>query len=53
MIHILIADDDAHIRELLLYHLQTEGYTVFTAADGEEASALWRKNRFTWLSWMS
>lgn len=40
MIHILIADDDAHIRELLLYHLQTEGYTVFTAADGEEASAL-------------
>lgn len=39
MIHILIADDDAHIRELLQYHLQTEGYTVFTAADGEEASA--------------
>jgi DNA-binding response OmpR family regulator len=40
MIHILIADDDAHIRELLQYHLQTEGYTVFTTADGEEASAL-------------
>ncbi|MHA2857821.1 response regulator transcription factor [Paenibacillus lautus] len=40
MIHILIADDDAHIRELLQYHLQTEGYTVLTASDGEEASAL-------------
>lgn len=40
MIHILIADDDAHIRELLQYHLLTEGYTVFTASDGEEASAL-------------
>ncbi|WP_456288818.1 response regulator transcription factor [Paenibacillus sp. AK002] len=40
MIHILIADDDAHIRELLQYHLQNEGYTVLTASDGEEASAL-------------
>ncbi|EGG36498.1 response regulator transcription factor [Paenibacillus sp. HGF5] len=40
MIHILIADDDAHIRELLQYHLQTEGYTVLTASDGEEASVL-------------
>lgn len=39
MIHILIADDDPHIRELLQYHLQSDGYTVYTAADGEEASA--------------
>lgn len=25
MIHILLADDDKHIRELLHYHLQKEG----------------------------
>lgn len=40
MIHILIADDDPHIRELVTYHLQFAGYTVFQAADGEEASVL-------------
>lgn len=40
MIHILIADDDPHIRELLTYYLQTEGYGVIEAADGAEASAI-------------
>ncbi|MGC4378659.1 response regulator transcription factor [Fictibacillus sp. Mic-4] len=40
MIHILIADDDAHIRELVRHYLQTEGYIVFEAADGEEAATL-------------
>ncbi|TCP22329.1 DNA-binding response OmpR family regulator [Scopulibacillus darangshiensis] len=39
MLHILIADDDAHIRELLKHYLQAEGYVVFEAEDGEEASA--------------
>lgn len=36
--HILIADDDSHIRELLTLVLKREGYTVFQAADGGEAS---------------
>ncbi|MBR2568506.1 MAG: response regulator transcription factor [Paenibacillus sp.] len=38
MIHLLIADDDAHIRELLRYSLQQEGYALHEAADGVEAS---------------
>ncbi|MED2971787.1 response regulator transcription factor [Fictibacillus sp. B-59209] len=40
MIHILIVDDDPHIRELLQHHLQLEGYAVHLAQDGEEASLL-------------
>ncbi|MBM7646293.1 DNA-binding response OmpR family regulator [Scopulibacillus daqui] len=43
MINILIADDDAHILELLRHSLQIEGYGVFEAADGEEASAILSK----------
>lgn len=38
MIHILIVDDDIHIRELLKHHLQAEGYQVFEASDGDKAS---------------
>ncbi|WP_028392365.1 response regulator transcription factor [Bacillus cihuensis] len=38
MIHILIADDDLHIRELLKHFLQKEGFSVYLAADGVEAS---------------
>lgn len=38
MIHLLIADDDAHIRELLRYSLQQEGYALHEAADGVKAS---------------
>lgn len=45
MIHILIADDDAHIRELLKYSLQAEGYAVFEAADGVEASSVLAKQQ--------
>ncbi|MBZ5749515.1 MULTISPECIES: response regulator transcription factor [Metabacillus] len=45
MIQILIADDDAHIRELLQHTLRTEGYVVFEAADGEEASLLLTKTQ--------
>ncbi|TCS93611.1 response regulator transcription factor [Hazenella coriacea] len=37
MIHILLADDDPHLRELVRYHLQKEGYTVYEAPDGENA----------------
>ncbi|WP_055109200.1 response regulator transcription factor [Paenibacillus ihumii] len=38
MIHILIAEDDPHIRELVRYYLESEGYSVTEAADGKEAS---------------
>lgn len=40
MINILIAEDNDHIRELIKQHLQGEGYTVFEAGDGEEASII-------------
>ncbi|KMY51374.1 response regulator transcription factor [Peribacillus loiseleuriae] len=40
MIHILIVDDDLHIRELLNHFLQKEGFSVYGAADGVEASAI-------------
>ncbi|MGM9922697.1 MAG: response regulator transcription factor [Bacillus sp. (in: firmicutes)] len=38
MINILIAEDNEHIRELIKQHLQGEGYTVFEASDGLEAT---------------
>ena len=34
---ILVAEDDTHIREGIVVLLQSEGYEVFTAKDGEEA----------------
>lgn len=37
MIHVLVADDDRHVRELLKLYLSREGYVVYEAADGEEA----------------
>lgn len=36
-IKILIADDDPHIRELLLFYFRKEGYETIAAADGKEA----------------
>jgi len=36
---ILIADDEPHIRQILRFTLERAGYTVFVAADGEEALA--------------
>ncbi|USK75499.1 response regulator transcription factor [Peribacillus frigoritolerans] len=45
MIHILIADDDRHIRELLKFHLEKEGYMVSEVKDGNEASLLLEKER--------
>jgi two-component system OmpR family response regulator len=38
--HILVADDDAHIRELMRFLFSKEGYAVFEASDGEQASKL-------------
>lgn len=40
MIRILIVDDDPHIRELLRFYLQKEGYGTLEAADGQEAMEL-------------
>ena len=37
---ILVADDDPHIRELLRFYLEKEGYQVVSAPDGERASEL-------------
>lgn len=45
MIHILVADDDLHIRELLRHVLNNEGYNVFEAADGKEASSCLMKEQ--------
>ena len=40
---VLIAEDDAHIREGLAEILRTEGYTVLAAGNGNEALALFEK----------
>ena len=37
MFHILVVDDDKNIRRLMKAVLESNGYTVTTAADGEEA----------------
>jgi len=37
---VLVVDDDPEARELLKRHLSKEGFTVFTAADGEEGIRL-------------
>ncbi|MFO7612342.1 MAG: response regulator transcription factor [Clostridia bacterium] len=36
-IRILLAEDDKNLRELVTKYLETEGYLVFSASDGEEA----------------
>ncbi|MDQ0243164.1 DNA-binding response OmpR family regulator [Bacillus fengqiuensis] len=45
MIHILVADDDVHIRELLRHYLQQEGYMFFEGEDGEAASLILEEER--------
>jgi two-component system alkaline phosphatase synthesis response regulator PhoP len=42
---ILVVEDEADIRRLVRYNLEQEGYTVWEAADGEEALAQARKQR--------
>ena len=34
---VLVADDDADVRELVVFRLERAGYRVVTAADGQEA----------------
>jgi CheY-like chemotaxis protein len=42
---VLVADDDADVRELVVFRLEHEGYAVVTAGDGEEAFAVARERR--------
>ena len=37
---VLVADDDADVRELVVFRLERAGLEVITAADGEEALAI-------------
>ena len=43
--HILIADDEAEIRDLLRLYLEKDGYGVWEAADGAEALALLKREK--------
>jgi DNA-binding response OmpR family regulator len=45
-IHILVAEDDVHIREGLVDTLESEGYRVTSAADGRKASDLLKANTY-------
>ena len=42
---ILVVDDEASIRQILETRLSIRGYKVFLAANGEEALALFRKEK--------
>ena len=43
MARILVVDDDKEIRRVLCYILEKEGHIVASAANGEEAIKLYRK----------
>jgi DNA-binding response OmpR family regulator len=45
-VHILVAEDDNHIRQGLVDTLESEGYRVTAAADGRMAADLLQKTRF-------
>jgi DNA-binding response OmpR family regulator len=47
MTRILIAEDDAHVRQGLIDTLESEGYTVVAAAHGREALALFPQEDFS------
>ncbi len=42
-LRVLIAEDDPHIRDGLRELLESEGYDVDSAADGDEALAFWEE----------
>ncbi len=44
--HILVADDEAHIRDVVQYALEREGFRVSTAPDGAAALALVARGGF-------
>jgi len=43
---VLVVDDERHIREILREALETQGYAVEVAEDGEKALQLLRENRY-------
>jgi DNA-binding response OmpR family regulator len=43
---ILVVEDEEHLRTMLAEHLEDEGYTVHTAANGHEALAVAQSRRF-------
>jgi two-component system NtrC family response regulator len=45
-VKILLADDDAALRRVIQFKLKQMGYDVTVAADGEEALAILKNNRF-------
>jgi two-component system OmpR family response regulator len=45
-VHVLVVDDDAHIREVMRFALEKAGYRVTEAADGSVAHALLQKTKF-------
>ena len=45
-VHILVAEDDNHIRQGLVDTLESEGYRVTAAVDGRMAADLLKKTRF-------
>src|SRR5690625_4451667 len=45
LITILTVDDDPHIRELLRFYIQKEGYRSIEAADGQEALVILEEER--------
>lgn len=45
MLPILVVDDDAHIRELVKFHLHTEGYIVWEASNGREAISILEREK--------
>ena len=51
---IIVVEDEAPLAELLKYNLQSEGYDVVQAADGEEAELLLSEQSFDLaiLDWM-
>jgi two-component system OmpR family response regulator len=44
--HVLVVDDDGHIREVMRFALEKAGYRVTEAADGSVAYALLQKTEF-------
>ncbi len=42
---ILLAEDETAIRDLVAASLRSQGYTVFPAADGRQAAALWKEHK--------
>ena len=52
--HILVAEDEGGLRDLLVYHLEREGFAVSTVADGESAARRLREEPpdLALLDWM-